>query len=216
MTMAAILKHKGAEVYTVRPTSTIAEVAQILASRRIGAVVVTNSAGGLIGILSERDIAYGLAVDGGQTHWKTAEQLMTHAVKTVTLQTTTDEAMAIMTTGQFRHLPVLDRGTLVGMVSIGDVVKNKIMQHETAVERCLPTSPVRAIRQVPAAPLDRRTGASKLHAVRLDACLCFVCIPTAITGCNAVRHCILRVGIAGSHACAASLIIAATASGCDT
>ncbi len=59
---------------------------------------------------------------------------MTHAVKTVTLQTTTDEAMAIMTTGQFRHLPVLDRGTLVGMVSIGDVVKNKIMQHETAVE----------------------------------------------------------------------------------
>ncbi len=134
MTMAAILKYKGNEVYSVRPTSTIAEVAQILASRRIGAVVVTDSAGQLLGIVSERDIAYSLAVDGGQTHWKTAEQLMTHTVKTATLQTTTDEAMAIMTSGRFRHLPVLDRGRLVGMVSIGDVVKSKIMQHEIAVQ----------------------------------------------------------------------------------
>ena len=134
MTIAAILKHKGCEVYSVRPTSTIAEVAQILASRRIGAVMVTDSAGQLVGIVSERDIAYNLAVEGEQTPRKTAEQLMTHAVKTATLQTTTDEAMAIMTSGRFRHLPVLDRGALIGMVSIGDVVKNKIMQHETAVQ----------------------------------------------------------------------------------
>lgn len=134
MTIAAILKHKGCDIYSVRPSSTIAEIAQLLASRRIGAVMVTNSTGQLVGIVSERDIAYSLAVDGEQTPRKTAEQLMTHAVKTATLQTTTDEAMAIMTSGQFRHLPVLDRGALIGMVSIGDVVKSKLMQHETAVQ----------------------------------------------------------------------------------
>ena len=134
MTIAAILKYKGNEVYSVQPTSTIAEVAQILAARRIGAVMVTDSAGQLVGIVSERDIAYSLAADGEQTHRKTAEQLMTHAVRTATLQTTTDEAMAIMTSGRFRHLPVVDRGALIGMVSIGDVVKRKIMQHETAVQ----------------------------------------------------------------------------------
>lgn len=134
MTIAAILKYKGFEVYSVRPTSTIAEVAQLLASRRIGAVVVTDPAGELVGVISERDIAYSLAADGERTHLKTAEQLMTHTVRTATLQMTTDEAMAIMTAGRFRHLPVVDRGALVGMVSLGDVVKSKIMQHETAVQ----------------------------------------------------------------------------------
>lgn len=134
MTMAAILKYKGNEVFSVRPTSTIAEVARILASRRIGAVVVTDTADQLVGIVSERDIAYAFADDGEQVLGKTAEQLMTHTLKTATMQTTTDEAMAIMTVGRFRHLPVLDRGALVGMVSIGDVVKSKIMQHEIAVQ----------------------------------------------------------------------------------
>ena len=134
MTMAAILKHKGSEVFAACPTDTIADVSRILASRRIGAVVVIDAEGRLAGIVSERDIAYAFAGDGELALRKTAADLMTRELKTATLQTTTDEAMAIMTAGRFRHLPVLDRGALVGMVSIGDVVKSKIMQHEIAVQ----------------------------------------------------------------------------------
>lgn len=134
MTVAAILKHKGCEVFSVRPTDTIAEVARNLSERRIGAVVVINSVGQLLGILNERDIVNALASNGAWVLEMSAAQLMSRVLKVATPQTTTGEALAMMAAGHIRHLAVIDHGTLVGLISIGDVVKNRIMQHEIEVD----------------------------------------------------------------------------------
>jgi CBS domain-containing protein len=134
MTVAAILKHKGYEVASARPTETVAEIVQVLSARRIGAVVVRDAGDQLLGILSERDVVHALAANGARALEMTAGQLMTRALKTASPRTTVGEAMTMMTAGRFRHLPVLDHGTLVGLVSIGDVVKAKIMQQEAEVD----------------------------------------------------------------------------------
>jgi CBS domain-containing protein len=134
MTVAAILKHKGHQVLSVDPTRTIAEVVQVLSSQRIGAVVVRDSANQLLGIVSERDIVNSLAAYGARTLEMTAGQLMTRGLKTATPQTTEAEAMMMMTDGRFRHLPVLENGVLIGLVSIGDAVKARIMQTEQDVD----------------------------------------------------------------------------------
>jgi CBS domain-containing protein len=134
MTVAAILKHKGTEIVSVRPTETVASVAHLLSTRRIGAVVVRDEAGTLLGILSERDIVTALASNGATALDMTAGQLMTRTLSTATPQTTVSEAMAMMTAGRFRHVPVLEQGKLVGLISIGDVVKARIMQQEADVD----------------------------------------------------------------------------------
>jgi CBS domain-containing protein len=134
MTIAGILKHKGGNVTSVPPGITIAEVAQVLASRRIGAVLVLDSGEQLLGILSERDIVASLAEHGPRTLEMTAAQLMTSEVQTATQRTTVNEAMAMMTDGRFRHIPVVEEGKLVGLVSIGDVVKAKISDAEQEVD----------------------------------------------------------------------------------
>ncbi len=133
-TVAAILKHKGYQVSTVDPTVRIADVAQALSDQRIGAVLVMDKAEQLLGIVSERDIVRSLAANGARTLEMTAGQLMTRAVQVAKPETTVPEAMQMMTAGRFRHLPVIDRDTLIGLISIGDVVKARIMQQETAVE----------------------------------------------------------------------------------
>ncbi len=130
MTIAAILKHKGHEVAHVAPTATIAEVAEQLAARRIGAVVVMDAAHQLLGIVSERDIVNSLAEHGSRTLAMTAAQLMTQNLKTATHATTVAQATEMMTHGRFRHLPVMDGGRLVGIVSIGDIVKARLSQQE--------------------------------------------------------------------------------------
>ena len=134
MTVAAILKHKGYDVASVRPTTTVADLARLLADRRIGATVVQDATDALLGIVSERDIVGALAANGAGALEMTAGQLMTRALKTVTPQTTVAEAMQIMTHGRFRHLPVIDHGALIGIISIGDVVKARIMQQEHEVD----------------------------------------------------------------------------------
>jgi CBS domain-containing protein len=133
-TVAAVLKHKGYQVTTVEPTATVAAVASVLAERRIGAVLVLDTAEQLLGIVSERDIVRGLAANGARTLEMTAGQLMTRAVQVVHPDTTVDQAMQMMTAGRFRHLPVFDHDTLIGLISIGDVVKARIMQQDTVVE----------------------------------------------------------------------------------
>jgi CBS domain-containing protein len=133
-TVAAILKHKGYQVSTVDPTQNIAEVTQLLSERRIGAVLVMDQSDQMLGIVSERDIVRCLAANGARTLEMTAGQLMTRAVQVAYPDTTVAEAMRMMTAGRFRHLPVLDRETLVGLISIGDVVKARIMEQETAVD----------------------------------------------------------------------------------
>jgi CBS domain-containing protein len=137
MTIAAILKHKNmtaASVASVSPGTSIAEVSHVLAARRIGAVLVQDAAQQLLGILSERDIIREIAEHGADALRRTAAQAMTQHPHTATPQTTVREAMTIMTEGRFRHLPVIEHGCLVGIVSIGDVVNARLQDQACEVD----------------------------------------------------------------------------------
>ena len=134
MTVAAILKHKGYQITTADPTASVAEVVALMAERRIGAVLVMDRAEQMLGIVSERDVVRSLANNGARTLAMTAGQLMTRDVQVAHPETTVAEAMRIITEGRFRHLPVMERNTLVGLISIGDVVKARIMQQDADVE----------------------------------------------------------------------------------
>ena len=134
MTVAAILKQKGYEVAHVAPTATIAEVVQDLAARRIGALLVLDSAGQVLGIVSERDVVRSMAEQGGRTMEMTAAKLMTTDLHVAGPGTTVAQATEMMTAGRFRHLPVMDGDHLLGIVSIGDVVKARLSQQEQEVD----------------------------------------------------------------------------------
>jgi CBS domain-containing protein len=134
VTIASMLKHKGSEIVSAAPAASVAEVARLLSARRIGAVLVLGPARELLGILSERDIVHALAAHGAAALDKTAADIMTRQVRTATPAYTTGEAMELMTEGRFRHLPVLDGGRLVGVVSIGDVVKARLSEQEHEVD----------------------------------------------------------------------------------
>jgi len=133
-TVAAILKHKGYQITRVDPTATIAQVVDVLAEHRIGAALVVDRAEQLLGIVSERDIVRSLAANGTRTLEMTAGQLMTRALQVASPATTVAEAMATMTVGRFRHMPVIERDSLIGLISIGDVVKARIMEQEDEVD----------------------------------------------------------------------------------
>lgn len=134
MTVGIVLKNKSSAIVSVDPTATLVEVAEIISSRRIGAVLILDGTGNVAGIVSERDVAKALATHGARVVELHAEDVMTRDVTTATPLTTVDEAMAIMDAGYFRHLPVLDDGKLVGIISIRDLVKYRIMLHEHDVD----------------------------------------------------------------------------------
>jgi CBS domain-containing protein len=134
MNVAAILKHKGFQVTSVDPATPIATVCEILSERRIGSALVLDRAEQLLGIVSERDIVHSLAANGPRTLEMTAGQLMTRALQVVHPETSVAAAMVMMTVGRFRHLPVLDHGVLIGVISIGDVVKARLMEQEQEVD----------------------------------------------------------------------------------
>ena len=134
MILASILKQKGRDVAHVAPTATIAAIAELLSRRGIGAVLVCDTAHQLVGIVSERDIVRGLALHGGGVLQMTADQIMTRDPRTVAPTATVPEVMGIMTEGRFRHLPVMEAGQLVGIVSIGDVVKARISEQDQEVD----------------------------------------------------------------------------------
>jgi CBS domain-containing protein len=123
MSIAAILRQKGPQIASVSPSAPVAEITQTLATWRIGAVLVCDAAHQLLGIVSERDIVRGLARDGVACLEMTAAQLMTRVLHTITPGASVADALQIMTTSRVRHLPVLEDDDLVGLVSIGDVVK---------------------------------------------------------------------------------------------
>jgi CBS domain-containing protein len=133
MTVRAILSLKGRDVVTIKPTASLVTAAKVLAERRIGALVVTDTAERVADILSERDIVRALAERGPDALHESLDQAMTRRVVTCTEAMTVSEVMERMTTGKFRHLPVVKLGRLVGIVSIGDVVKYRLatMQHES-------------------------------------------------------------------------------------
>ena len=133
MSVAAILKHKSHDIASVGAAATIADIATILADRRIGAVLVMDGAH-LAGIVSERDIVQSLARHGAAALDMTASQVMTQNVQTATMRTSVGEAMATMTAGRFRHLPVIEDERVVGIVSIGDVVKSRLDEQANEVD----------------------------------------------------------------------------------
>ncbi len=129
--ISQILKSKGDRVVTIAPDTTLAEVVDVLKRERIGAVVVTEEKGGLVGIISERDVAHGLAEHGADLLAKRVAELMTSPVVTCTPGSSVEEVMKEMTVGRFRHLPVVKDDMLLGIISIGDVVKNRLEELET-------------------------------------------------------------------------------------
>jgi CBS domain-containing protein len=133
MTVGTVLKTKDQSVVSVAPSATVQEIAEIITSRRIGAVLVLDDRGDVAGIVSERDVVKALAANKGAVATIRADTLMTRAVITVTSQTSVDEAMEIMDAGYFRHLPVVNDGRLDGIISIRDLVKFRIMVHEHEV-----------------------------------------------------------------------------------
>ncbi len=129
MIVAQILASKGRDVVSTSPERTIADVARELASRRIGALVVTER-GRLIGIVSERDIVKALGLNGPEILGDPVASIMTRDVVTCRERDKINTVMGRMTERRFRHLPVVEEGDLVGLVSIGDVVKARIEQVE--------------------------------------------------------------------------------------
>jgi CBS domain-containing protein len=131
--VAALLQSKGFDVLTVTPESSVAALVTLLAERRIGAVPVIDDEGHVKGIVSERDVVRALAADSGVLERKVGT-LMTREVKTCGLQDAVVELMDVMTRQRFRHLPVVDNGKLVGIISIGDVVKQRVAEAQFELE----------------------------------------------------------------------------------
>jgi CBS domain-containing protein len=131
MIIANILRVKGDEVISVGPDDTAAMITQTLARHRIGAVLVRDAAGQVLGIVSERDIVRAMASSAESVAAQPATALMTQVLHTVSPRTLIVAALAMITDRRVRHLPVLeDDGRLAGMVSIGDLVKARIAEAE--------------------------------------------------------------------------------------
>ncbi len=130
MYVADILNAKGTEVIATGPTETVAATAGLLNNRRIGAVLVRDGEDNVIGVVSERDIIRGIALNGASALDMEVRDLMTSEVVTCKPTDTISEVMRVMTTHRFRHLPVMEDGALKGMISIGDVVKYRLEETE--------------------------------------------------------------------------------------
>jgi CBS domain-containing protein len=130
MTVEHILAGKGTDVATVQPERSLAEAAKAMADRRIGALVVSDGDRAVLGILSERDIVRAVARHGGSALDEPVSRFMTSNVVTCRREASINELMGLMTEGKFRHVPVVEGGRLTGIVSIGDVVKNRLAEIE--------------------------------------------------------------------------------------
>lgn len=131
-TVGDLLVKKGNAIFSIRPQDTIGHAVEVLRDKRIGAVVVTDSNGTLVGILSERDIVRKLADTPGRTLPHQVADVMTKDVQTVSPGETLTSALKVMNEGRFRHVPVMDGTSLIGMITIGDVVNNRLtaLEHE--------------------------------------------------------------------------------------
>ena len=130
MTVHTILTRKGSTVYTIEPTASIAYAAKSLADHGIGALIVTGAEGRTVGIISERDIVRTLSAKGGAALETPVAEIMTRKVVTCSRQDTLVDLMQRITEGKFRHFPVIEDRRLVGIVSIGDVVKSRLEEME--------------------------------------------------------------------------------------
>ncbi len=131
MLVSRIFKEKGDRLVTARPDDTIATAAETLKRERIGALMVMDERGELAGIISERDIVRAMPEHGPELFGLSVDKLMTREVVTCGPGDRVHEIMKNMTSGRFRHMPVIDDGKLVGIISIGDVVKSRLQELET-------------------------------------------------------------------------------------
>ena len=135
MNVAAILKQKGRSIVTAAQSTKLLDIAKTLAERRIGAILILGELDRLAGIISERDIIRALARDGVDAMSRPASQYMTREVVTCRISDTLEQLAHTMTEGKFRHLPVMEDGRLSGVISIGDVVKERIAETEMETEQ---------------------------------------------------------------------------------
>ena len=134
MTVGSILSEKGFDIIDIKDHASLGDAVALLTEKRIGALLVRDSKGGMVGVLSERDIVRGLAAEGAGLMERPVAFLMTRAVITVCSEDSVTEAMTVMTHRRCRHLPVVDNGELVGIITIGDVVKRRIAVAEMEAE----------------------------------------------------------------------------------
>ena len=134
MTVSSIINDKGGDVATISPESSLQDAVNMLVERRIGAIVVTDFAGRVAGILSERDIVRAAGRSGGNALSEAVSAHMTREVVTCKMDDSTEVLMEMMTSGRMRHLPVVNDGKLAGIISIGDVVKRRIADAELEAE----------------------------------------------------------------------------------
>jgi CBS domain-containing protein len=134
MFLEQIVKEKGGQVYSVAESATLKECAELLEKRKVGAMVILNEAGSLIGVISERDIVRNIAKSGAAALSATVGQAMTRQVLTARSRDTVESAMSRMTDRRIRHLPVLEGGRMIGVVSIGDLVKWRLAEADAEVE----------------------------------------------------------------------------------
>jgi CBS domain-containing protein len=133
--VAHILRQKGTSVFTVEPGDSVQTIVDMLARHRIGAVVVVDPAGGIAGIVSERDVVRAMVGDVAAVVSMTAKDIMTAKVRTCSPTDSEAELMQMMTESRIRHLPVVANGRVTGMISIGDVVKLRIESMEAEADQ---------------------------------------------------------------------------------
>ncbi len=129
-TVGELLEGKGRNVFSIKPDQTLKQAVIDLRERSVGALIVTDENGSLVGILSERDIVRKLAETPGQTLPQMVSDVMTRKVETCTPEDVLISTLKRMSNGRFRHMPVVEGGELVGMLTIGDVVNHRLLQLE--------------------------------------------------------------------------------------
>jgi CBS domain-containing protein len=134
-TVRDLIKRKGSDVVSVRPDDTVFSALKVMADRKVGAVMVMEEEGQLVGVLSERDYARKVVLHGHTSRDTIAAEIMTRDVVCISADKRVEEAMAMMTVKRIRHLPVMDDGRLIGVVSIGDVGRAIIANQGFVIEQ---------------------------------------------------------------------------------
>ena len=147
MSVADILKHKGSNVFTVRPEHAVSDAAIVLTDKNVGVLVVTDARGKVLGLVSERDVVRALAKHGKGAHEMPVRNFMSSPPVVCAPHDTAKHILQVMTDRRIRHLPVVDNEELIGIVSIGDAVNHRLLQaqEEVGVLRDIASANVRLV-----------------------------------------------------------------------